>query len=171
MNRVLSLDPGDVMTGFCLIDRDTLKPVEFGKIDNQELAKLMENELVFDEFVAERIASYGMPVGVTTFRTCEWIGRFVQIVVHKNAINGTHIPISYIYRKDEKLHICGDSRAKDANIRRSLIDRFATVDMKNGKGSKNRQDFFYGFKSDIWQSYSTGLTYIEAGPSEVEKSL
>ena len=79
-----------------------------------------------------------------------------------------HKPVFYIHRKDEKLHICGDSRAKDANIRRALIDRFATIDFKNGKGTKNKQDFFYGFKADIWQSYCTGLTYIEAGPSEIE---
>lgn len=162
MSRVLAIDPGNVDSAFCIIDKETLRPIMFDKVKNRELSSMIQNELNYNEFVIERVQSYGMAVGRDVFQTCEWIGRFVQIAVM------FHKPVFYIHRKDEKLHICGDSRAKDANIRRALIDRFATIDFKNGKGTKNKQDFFYGFKADIWQSYCTGLTYIEAGPSEIE---
>lgn len=164
MSRVLAIDPGNKLTGWCVIDRGTLKPLLFGKTENKKLAEEVKSELQFDEFVIERVASYGMVVGKEVFQTCEWIGRFVQIASDRN------IPISYIYRKDEKLHICGDSRAKDSNIRRALIERFAQHDFKNGKGTKSSPDWFYGFSgSDMYAAYTCGITFIEKGPSEVEE--
>lgn len=166
MSVVLAIDPGNIDSAFCVIDSESRRPLRFDKVANKELARLVREELQpFDEFVIERVQSYGMAVGKSVFQTCEWTGRFVQIVSDV----ALDIPVSYIYRKDEKLHICGDSRAKDANIRRALIDRFAEHDLENGKGTKKNPDFFYGFRADIWAAYSCGITYIEKGPSEVEE--
>ena len=169
-NLVLAIDPGNRESAYCVIDKETLKPMQFGKVKNSELERMMLAymrwgwELVYSEMVIERVASYGMAVGKEVFQTCEWTGRFVEIALL------SQVSVSYVYRKDEKMHICGDSRAKDANIRRALIDRFATHDLKNGKGTKQDPDFFYQFKADCWAAYSTGLTYIEAGPSERENN-
>lgn len=126
MSKVLALDPGNVFSGWSIIDRDSLKPLQFNKTENRELARMIiSDELEFDEFVTERVRSYGMAVGREVFMTCEWTGRFVQLAL------GRGVPVSYIHRKDEKMHICGDSRAKDANLRRALIERFAQHDLKN----------------------------------------
>lgn len=163
MRIVLAIDPGNTASAYCLVDADSLAPVEFGKVENHILANMIQSELNYNEFVIERVASYGMPVGKEVFQTCEWIGRFVQIA------SLFHRPISYIYRKEEKVHICRDSRAKDANIRRALIDRFAKHDLTNGKGTKKDPDFFYGFRADCWVAYAVALTYIEAGASEREE--
>lgn len=149
---VLAVDPGNKESAYCFVDADTLQPGKFGKVCNKELLSII-NLCVYDCIVIERVASYGMAVGRDVFETCEWVGRFTQAALPLDA--------DYIYRKDEKLHICGDSKAKDSNIRRALIDRFAQHDLKNGKGTKSNPDWFYGFAADCWAAYAVALTYIE----------
>lgn len=157
--RVLAIDPGNTDSAFCLVGSDTLRPLTFAKLPNAEVLAIVRSLptaiVDADVVVIERVASYGMAVGREVFETCEWIGRFTEAAVS----NG--IRVEYIYRKDEKLHICMDSRAKDANIRRALIDRFAEHDLKNGRGTKSKPDFFYGFAADIWSSYAVAITFIE----------
>lgn len=149
---ILAIDPGDKESAYCFVDSDTLSPGAFGKVPNEELLAYI-NTFTYDRVVIERISSYGMAVGRNVFETCEWVGRFTQAALPAKA--------EYIYRKEEKLHICQDSKARDANIRRALIDRFAKHDFQNGKGTKKDPDWFYGFKADVWAAYAAALVYIE----------
>lgn len=153
--RVLAIDPGNKESAYCFIDAETLQPGPFAKTENEKLLSII-NLSNYHAIVIERVASYGMAVGRDVFETCEWVGRFTQAALPLTA--------DYIYRRDEKLHICGDSKAKDANIRRALIDRFAQRDLKNGKGTKKDPDWFYGFSADCWAAYAVGITYIETHP-------
>ena len=59
-----------------------------------------------------------MPLGQSTIESITWNGRYIQLAED----NG--VPWEYVYRKDEKIHLCGTMKAKDANIRQALIDRF-----------------------------------------------
>lgn len=164
--NVLAIDPGNIESGWCIIDSETLRPLNFDKSPNGlVLPLLIQNAEVLpvSEVVIERIASYGMAVGREVFETGEWIGRFTQ----RARDNG--LPVCFVYRKDEKLHICQDSKAKDPNIRRALIDRFADHDLANGKGTKDNPDWFYGFRKDIWSAYAVGLTYIETYTTEEDR--
>lgn len=154
MRFIVGVDPGNVQTAYCLIDDEMLRPIEFGKADNAKVKdrfKLYGDECVF---AIERVASYGMAVGKSVFETCEWIGRFTEAIGEER--------VWYVYRIEEKQHICHDSRAKDSNIRRALIDRFATHDFKNGKGTKSNPDWFYGFSADVWSAYAVAITFAES---------
>lgn len=155
---ILSIDPGNIESAYCVIDDKTYKPIEFAKINNEDLLRKLPSILEQYDIYAiaiEMIASYGMPVGREVFDTCVWIGRF-----YENAIRSVGT-IDYIYRKDEKMNLCGSLKAKDSNIRQALIDRFATFDFKNGKGTKKQQDFFYGFSKDVWAAYAVGTTWLD----------
>lgn len=143
---ILSIDPGSTESAYCLIEEETYKPIEFGKIDNT-LLLIKLGELKYDKLIIEMIASYGMAVGQTVFETCVWIGRFLQ--------RRTCADYEYIYRKEEKMNLCHSMKAKDSNIRQALIDRFGVVGTKKNKG------WFYGFKADIWAAYAVGVTYLD----------
>lgn len=136
---------GNIESAYCIIDSETYKPMFFAKVENEKLLNFILNS-EFDEIVIEMIASYGMPVGKEVFETCVWIGKFAQ---------ASNLKEEYVYRKDEKINLCGSLKAKDSNIRQALIDRFGIVGTKKNKG------WFYGFKSDIWAAYAVGVTYLD----------
>jgi len=146
---ILSIDPGPTESAYVLMGTD-LKPQEFGKIPNDEMIAVIEGVCFYKkdtQVVIEMIASYGMAVGQTVFETCVWIGRFIEAA-------GASF-VQYIYRKEEKMNLCGTMKAKDTNIRQALIDRFGPVGVKKNPG------WFYGFKSDIWAAYAVGVTYYD----------
>ena len=149
--KILAIDPGNVESAYVLMDEE-YKPLEFGKFCNQnvksEVRRLFHKHHPDIHIAIEMVASYGMAVGKEVFETCVWIGRFYSI-----AEDGY---TSFIYRKDVKMNLCGQTKAKDANIRQALIDRFGAV------GTKRSPGFFYGFKSDIWAAYAVGCTYLDS---------
>lgn len=156
---ILAFDPGNEQTAYCLIDRETRKPIEFGKVKNEDAIRYMyaTNGAArrATAVIIEMVASYGMAVGASVFQTCVMIGRLTE------AANNIGVPVEYVYRMEEKMAICHDSKAKDANIRQALIDRFAQHDFKNGKGTKKDPDWFYGFAKDEWSAYAVGITFLE----------
>lgn len=153
---ILALDPGTKYTGYCLLSPE-LRPIKFGKESNDDVMMVSLDILSTITFkpcivVIERVASYGMAVGSEVFETCEWIGRYTQELQR-------YASIEYVYRKDEKVMICGSTHANDATIKRVLADRFAYGQSNYGKGTKKEPGFFYGFKADIWSAFAVGVTY------------
>lgn len=156
--NIFAIDPGNTYSALAVIDRDTLRPLETCILENSVMLwKLAQTPLqASDRAVIEKVASYGMAVGETVFETVFWTGRFYEVLSRRLTLPPDRLP-----RMEEKMHICHDSRAKDTNIRRALIDRFAEHDFRSGRGTVKNPDFFFGFKKDIWAAYAVGLTYIE----------
>ena len=156
--RILAIDPGNIESAYVIMDDTDFHPVSFGKLGNEDMRSviIMDAEgLKVNRVVIERVAHYGMAVGRDVFETCEWVGHFSELA----RIHG--YPVDYIFRIEEKEAVCHDSKARDSNIRRALIDRFARHDLKNGKGTKKNPDFFYGFAKDCWAAFAVGYTYFE----------
>jgi len=144
---ILAIDPGNEQSAFVLLDNQ-LKPKRFAILPNEEILDVIAGTTMsypYLHIAIEMIASYGMAVGRTVFDTCVWIGRFQQ--------EAHPAEVTLIYRKDEKMVLCGNTKAKDANIRQALIDRFGVV------GTKAQPGWFYGFRKDIWASYAVAVAY------------
>lgn len=163
--KIFAIDPGNIQSAYAIMKErngEDYALLAFEKIPNKECMEKMvrcldqsNTEDMPDRIVIERVASYGLAVGKEVFETCEWIGRFSQ------KAEDWRVPVDYIYRRDEKITICGNMKAKDSNIRQALIDRFAKFDLKNGKGTKKNPDYFYGVSADCWAAIAVAVTYLD----------
>jgi hypothetical protein len=158
--RVLAIDPGTDESAFVVWDGAVI--LDHALLPNQELLDLMRGDDLgyygADACVIEMIASYGMPVGREVFETCVLIGRLAEIWdtwtgQHETEANAPLPLAQLVYRRDVKLHCCGDSRAKDANIRQYLIDRLGHPGVKKSPGVT------YGIKGDEWQALALAVTW------------
>lgn len=153
--RLLAIDPGNEMSAYCLMD-ENYKVIEAGKVENSVLIDYIWLKAgQIDHIAVEMIASYGMPVGAEVFETCVMIGKIERTADQKE------IEHSRVFRADEKLCICKNSRAKDSNIRAALIERFARHDKKRGTGTKKNPDHFYGISKDMWAAFAVGTVYLD----------
>lgn len=155
--RILALDPGPVKTAWCLMEAGG-RPLEFGHEPNDAVRWRMVTSYPRDVTLAvEMIASYGMAVGAEVFDTCVWIGRFIEAWQPR-----TH---AIVYRKDEKMHLCGSMKAKDSNIRQSLIDLYGGKDKAIGR--KAAPGPLFGMSGDEWAALAVAVTYARLDSSNM----
>jgi hypothetical protein len=147
LRPILAIDPGTSASAYCMWNGSRV--LEFGWIDNAELRMMLRHNILLaggPVVAIEMIASQGMAVGQSTFETVYWIGRFAERVMTQG------YDVKRITRHAIKMHLCGSMRAKDANIRQALIDRFGEVGTKKSPGP------LYGVKSHIWAALAVAVT-------------
>ena len=136
---ILALDPGTTHTAFVQYDQQRI--VDHGHLPNAEIRQILIGR-EYTRCAVEMIASYGMAVGSSTFETCVWIGRFIEV---------SRVDVELIFRKDIKLFLCGTMRAKDANIRQALLDKIGP------QGTKKTPGPTYGIKSHTWAALAVAV--------------
>lgn len=150
---IFAIDPGTEVSGWCLFDGERVH--DSGVADNHDLLRWVQ-ESTAGALAIEMVASYGMPVGRETFETVRWIGRFQQAWTLPDSVG-------LVYRKDVKLRLCGSLKAKDANIRQALLDRFPRTG--GGKtpqvGTKGKPGPLYGVSSHAWSALAVAVTVSE----------
>lgn len=136
--NILGIDPGNTRSAYVLYNTETQTIGMAGIEKNENLLTALEyyNNTDVKPFI-EMVASYGMTVGKEVFDTVFWIGRFYQILEDINP----HL----IYRKEVKLMLCNDLRAKDKNIRQACLDRIGKERCK-------------GIAKDMWSALAICLT-------------
>lgn len=154
----VAIDPGCTESAYLIFDREAGRPDLFAKVPNAELLDFCRRATM--PLVIERVASYGLAVGQEVFDTVEWAGRF------REAAEGNGNPVTTIFRKEIKLHLCGNTRAKDPNIRAALIDRFGGKDAAIGR--KAAKGPLYGVRADIWSALAIAVAYADRmrGPED-----
>ena len=165
--RILAIDPGPERSAWvwymwCDSARRAANPTGgplggMGISENNNLLAYLENIPLSSPaaLAIEMPEGRGMPVGQSVLDTALWVGRFAQ-----QWSRCQYYPWVLVYRRKVKLHICGDSRAKDSNIRQALIDRFGGSREK-AIGTKKNPGPLYGVKRDIWQALALAITAAE----------
>lgn len=153
---LIAVDPGPTESAYVLYDTELMVPAEFEKVPNRHLLSRVEPLVArgANSAAIEMIQSFGMPVGAEVFETCVYIGS----LAHQLELLG--VPVRFVYRKDVKTHLCGSNRAKDANVRQALIDRYGP-----GKdaaiGRKKTPGPLYGMTGDCWAALAVAVTATE----------
>lgn len=147
---ILAIDPGQTESGVVALMPDGKTVSAKGVLHNRDVLRLVQTHsaLGWCRIAIEMVASYGMPVGKEVFETVRWIGRFQQAAEDPEAVE-------FVYRLDVKLHLCQNSRAKDANIRQALIDKLGP------QGTKKNPGPTYGVKSHAWAALAVAVTAFE----------
>lgn len=153
--KVLALDPGPVVSGAVLVRlREHYPPLLLQKWTGDDTGAMLKRfkTIPRDVLAIEMIASYGMPVGAEVFETCVWIGRFLE---------SSTSPVERITRNKVKNLICHSSRAKDANIRRAILDMYpATGGGKTPQiGTKKQPGPLCGMAKHAWPALALAIAY------------
>lgn len=145
---ILALDPGTTETA-AVLWRDG-RIVDAQIRPNTDLLNMLPL-CACDVAAIEMVACYGMAVGKEVFETCVWIGRFYERCLTTPRL---------IFRRDVKMHHCQSARAKDANIRQALIDKYGPPGTKKSPGAT------YGLKSHLWQAFAIAAYIHEVDAAE-----
>lgn len=151
-NKIIAIDPGTRESAYVLYEEGTPpRDMDLGILPNRELVDLLATLGAATStrpatLVIEAVESFGMPVGRDVFETCIWTGRFIQAYGGEYALVG---------RRHIKLWLCNDARAKDANIRKVLLDRFGPAGTKKDPGAT------YGVKTHLWSALALACTYAD----------
>lgn len=146
---LLAIDPGPTESAYLVFVGTCVQT--FGKVPNDDLVAHLPGLLasgIADHVAIEMVESFGMPVGREVFGTVFWAGRFAQAAL---PWHHTLVPRSAV-----KMHLCGSKRAKDANIRAALIDRFGG---SAAIGKKAHPGPLYGISGDVWQALAVAVTW------------
>jgi hypothetical protein len=148
---VFGIDPGT--TESAIVAWDGTRVLHSAQMLNENMLLWLDRILPDDgpfgdvqKMVAiEWIESFGMAVGREVFWTCLWVGRFYERA-------GVDV-VSLVTRREVKMHICGSMKAKDANIRQALIDRFG------GTGTKKNPGPLRDIASHRWSALAVAATW------------
>jgi len=181
MTLVMAIDPGPEKSAYVEVtphyggSLDTRKGgldvVSFGILDNSGIRAYLcavVDTADAHRLVIEQIASMGMAVGAETFETCVWTGRFMEVFESQTGQAAHRIP-----RVPIKVHLCGTAKAKDANVRQALIDRFGgSSALQKAKAAKvNRHGAVIvptvkagplaGISSHCWAALAVACVYVD----------
>jgi hypothetical protein len=149
---IYAIDPGTTHSAIVMLSADG--PVTGEVMPNAEMVRHLWDDFEFTRghLVIEQIEAMGMAVGKETFETVFWSGRFAQ-AWQTGSASGKW---SRVTRRAVKLHLCGSMKAKDANIRQALIDKYGGIACTKKGGA------LYGIKSHLWSALAVGVTYRDS---------
>lgn len=156
--KVLAIDPGYEESGWIVFDG--VRVLEHAIELNADLLRRVRSAYFVgvSAVVLEQIEGFGMPIGRDVIETVFWTGRFFEAATRLGANVAQRLP-----RKAAKGHLCGTTRASDANVRMALCDRFGGPLRAVGK-TKTPGPLF-GIKKHEWSALALGVVWFDLNPA------
>lgn len=159
--KVIGVDPGTEESGVVVFDGT--KILHASILPNQDVLDALSHGIwrgAETTLVLEKIESYGMAVGESTFRTVFWSGRFAQAwMPHRFEQMG---------RRIVKQHLCYSAKATDANIRQAILDRYGST-REQAIGVKKSPGPLYQLKGHTWAAFAVALTWFDLNNGKPEQ--
>lgn len=162
--QILGIDPGPANSTYVLAEFSARSLLDTGisicgvsELGNEDMLEKLRNTA--DAIVVcEKIACFGMAVGKEVFETCEWIGMF-RLRLRDSGVN-----LEMLTRMQCKMNLCQSARAKDANIRQALIDRYGEVGKRSAPGP------LFGIASHAWSALAVAATWHDLALERAKQS-
>lgn len=151
---IVGIDPGPIVQSCVLYDESARRVAQCQSFSFPAEIDALQCWMRSYPVACEWVESFGMAVGKEVFQTVFNIG-----VIHQ-ALNVRLIP-----RKDVKLFLCQSMRAKDANIRQSLIDELGVVGTKKNRGP------LFGVSQHYWAALAVAYTAASFAQTEREATF
>lgn len=155
---ILGIDPGTNRSGVVLWDTCAQRVYKSWILENEAVLDILKTARAH-VMAIERFEARGMRLGDESIQTILWTGRFVQRWLDTDLPKLCEVPHSRpcypILRRKVKMHFCGQTRAKDSNIRAALIDRFGGQD--KAVGVKASPGCLHGVKSHMWPALAVAV--------------
>lgn len=136
---ILAIDPSNTVHAWALLD-----PAPAGLrlyASGRDLAADPQPSGLAMRIVCEMVACYGMAAGAHLFDTCVAIGR----------LDARIGPMEFITRTEVKRIVCGQTNARDPNVRQAIIDRFG------GPEAIRKGGALWKVAGDTWAAIAVGL--------------
>lgn len=167
MLTVIGVDPGPEKSAYVCYNGQSIGDHE--EIDNAVFLSRLEHwkdHRVDSVLVCERISMGGMQAGPSTFETCFWTGRFVEMWSPRRWDRVKRNPTI-------KMHLCHSTRATDALIREALIERFGPTSSV-ALGKKATPGPLYGIHGHEWAALAVAVTWYDQNghlPAEIRPGV
>ena len=150
MKAVFAIDPGPTQSAYVMWEENKIS--NHAKLDNEQIHDVVRRVVDINTskevvFAIEHMQCFGMPVGAEVFETAYFIGELREL------IELAGFEWKKVMRSQVKMHHCHNMRAKDANIRAALIDKYGPPGVKKSPGVT------YGLSGDMWSAFAIA-TYI-----------
>lgn len=156
--RILAVDPGTTKSGWAILQLGRV--LDSGVHDNADVLRWVCAGQGCQALVLEDMVAMGMPAGQDVLTTAKWLGRFAQTWDDGLGLFLLRKPALFLPRREVKTYLCGTQQAKDANVRRALIDLFPRTGggSEPAIGTKSKPGPLYGVSSHAWSAVAVGVT-------------
>lgn len=157
---IYAIDPGTTQSALVIYDQRMKAIVSATTLPNDQINQRLRERtprFIGDTLVIEKVASFGMPVGAEVFETVWWSGRFAETWLRESK---DFARFGQLTRNTIKTHLCRSVKAKDANIRQAILDRFGS-EKAIAIGNKKNPGPLYGVVGHEFAALAVALTWVE----------